>query len=507
MKKPAGAADVIGVSEPAPSAPPRVSAPSRTTQGRILRGAVSRLVGRATGGILSLVALHYATRYFGPRAWGPIVAATALYTVFSSVGDFGTGRITSREVARTSEGASGVYGTSLMAASVLGAGGAVLLSVVGLALYSGRPETLRYVLVLVPAVVFMAWWQTSSSVLTARERNDVRALLDFGSSALLIGGVFLVITWHLTGTDYMVVTLSSVAITCFASLLLARLFLKARLVARRDEVVRFLRVSAPVGASIMLYALYLRIGVVLLSFFFGERTVGVYGVATQIAMFIMAAPGFLMGAVIAPFMRATREERLGLSQHALSLLVSVSLPVPVLLAIFGHAFVLVLAGPAFVAAVHPLVVLGVACVVWYLNAGLVDLVINVGGESRLLRPLLLSASLSVLASLVAVPLFGTLGAASVVIGTELLNLVQWLRLYRLLTGFVPDLRGAVPAVLATVTLAAVSELAVHGLGVRVSQGPVLALEVGGATLLYLAVLLLSRKRLRRAAVGEAPSRV
>lgn len=113
-------------------------------------------------------------RYFGPRAWGPIVAATALYTVFSAIGDFGAGRITAREVARPGDDGSAVYGTSLAASTVLGLAGAGLLIAVGALLYFSHGETLRYVLVLSPAVLFMAWWQTSAAVLTARERNDVR---------------------------------------------------------------------------------------------------------------------------------------------------------------------------------------------------------------------------------------------------------------------------------------------------------------------------------------------
>jgi O-antigen/teichoic acid export membrane protein len=508
VKNPAGMADVQQVTESAPAVLNRgaptgrrtaAPAPHRELRGRIMKGALARLSGRAAGGVLSLVALHYATRYFGPRLWGPIVAATALFAVFSAIGDFGAGRITSREVARSEEGAgaSVVYGTSLAVASLLGFGGAVFLVAFGMILYFDKGPTFEYVLVLAPAVVFVAWWQTSAAVLTGRERNDVRALLDVGSSALLLAGVFAVISAHLEGTGYVALAVGSIALTCAASLLLARQHLRARFSFRREAFVGFLKVSMPVGASLMLYALYLRIGIVLLSFFSGQRAVGAYGVAVQIAMFVMAAPGFLMGAVIAPFMRAGAEERNSLSQHALFILVSASLPIPVLLGLFGHAFVVMLSGSAFSGAVHPLVLLGVACTVWSVNAGLVDLLINVGAEGRLLRPLSVSAALSVVASLVAVPFFGMVGAAAVIIGTELLNLYQYSRLYHSLTGYVPDLRAAIPAVVATLVLAAAAETAVHVGGLRISHGPVLATQMVGALLVYLAAFAACDRGLKR----------
>lgn|GEM_PF-1548377 len=492
MKKPAGIADALTVRS-APSASGAVSTPSREIRGRILHGTLARLFGRAVGGVLSLVALHFATRYFGPRAWGPVVTAVSLFTIFSAIGDFGAGRIVSREVARVEGDSATAYGTSLVAGSVLGAVAAVGLVAVAALLYFSRATTLLYVLALSPGVLFTAWWQTSASVLTGRERNDVRAVLDFASSALLLGGVFVVIGARLGGMGYVVASTVAVAVTAFVSLVLAARHVRPSWDFGRADVKRFARQSVPVGASLMLYALYLRVGVVLLTFFRGEKTVGVYGVAVQLALFVMSAPGFLMGAVLGPFMRADRQERHALSQHALALLVSVSLPIPVFLALFGHGFVLMLSGRAFTGAVHPLVVLGVACTIWYVNAGLLDLAVNEGGEHRVLRPLTVSALFSVAAALVAVPFFGMEGAAFVIVVTEVLNLVQYLRLYHSMTGFAPDLRGLVPAVAATVVLAGVAALVVHAGGVRVSDGPALVGQVCAAVAVYAAALVVTRR--------------
>lgn len=473
------------------------SALSRATRRRILQGTLARLAGRAAGGVVSLVALHYATRYFGPSVWGSIVAAIALYTVFSAIGDFGTGKITSREVARTSEGASSVYGTSLAAATLLGLAGAGLLVAVGALLYFSHGETLRYVLVLSPAVLFMAWWQTSASVLTARERNDVRAVLDVGSSLLLLAGVLVILSLQESGLWYVLVATGSVALTAVVALVLASSYVKPHLAWDRRQIKRFVRRSAPVGASLMLFALYLRVGVVLLTLFRGDREVGAYGVAVQIAMFIMSTPAFLMGAVLAPFMQADRRERLRLTQHALWLLISVSLPIPVFLGLFAHGFVTMLSGRSFASAAHPLVILGVASTIWCVNIGVLDLVINEGGEDRLLRPLGQSAALSIAMSLLVVPWFGMDGAACVIIGTELVNLYQFTRLHRSLTGFVPDLRAVVPAAVGVAVVAGVSQLVVHLGSIRISSGPVLVAQVLAAATLYGAAFTLCYRLLRR----------
>ena len=208
---------------------------------------MSRFVGRVSGALISLAALHEATRYFGPLQWGPITAALAWVSVFSYLGGPGISTLTMREIARPGTDAGAIFGRALTATLAVSVGAGIAALILGVPAYWGKGLTLTMVLILVPGIPLMALFMTGGSVLVGRGRSNSRAALDTISSVLLLAATLLVVEAHLDSRGYAVAYLGSIVASGLVSLSVAGRFVRPKLRGSRSGMAGTLRASLPLG--------------------------------------------------------------------------------------------------------------------------------------------------------------------------------------------------------------------------------------------------------------------
>jgi O-antigen/teichoic acid export membrane protein len=449
-----------------------LSDPRRQTR-HIALGTAARVTGKTLGAVLSLLALHLATKYFGPVQWGPITAALAWFTVFSYLGSPGVATLTMREVARPEADAESVFGRALGASLLVSVCSALVAVLIGLAVYWDRSTTLILVLILAPGIPLIAVFFTSGAALVGRDRSGYRAALDLGSSVFLLAATIVVVHAHLRVTGYAVAYLASVVLGGFGALALAASVLRPKLRRASKGTMSMLRDALPLGQVDLFAVVYARADAVMLFVIKGDRPVALYGLAYQAASFLFAVPGMLCNALLPDFMSADTERRQFLARRAMDVILTVALPLPIFGILFARPFVVWLAGIRFSDAGPLLAILTGAAAIQLVNGFLFQIAVMSGAIKGLWRVAGVVTAANLAANGVAVTLWGATGAAYVMIFSEVMGLVLYLRIYRSTMPSPLGRRYPLSAVIAVVALVGVC-WALH-VGFRLESGSGIAI--------------------------------
>jgi O-antigen/teichoic acid export membrane protein len=403
---------------------------SRTQTRRIAYGASARLIGRTAGAIVSLLALREATRYFGPLEWGAISAALSWFVIFSCLGSPGMATYAMREVAKPGVDTGSVFARAITATLVVSTLAAVAAAAIGSLVYRNHADVLTMVLVLALGIPFWGLFLTSGSVLAGRGRSDARAVLDLGSSALLLLATVVVVHSRLHERGYAIAYLGYLVAAGLGALALASWFVRPRLQHHRRGLGGMLRASLPLGQFDIFAIVYSRADSIMLYFISGNRAVALYSVAFQIAAFSFTIPTLLSNALLPEFMSADADRRRFLARRAFDVILTVAVPLPLFGALFARPVVNWITGSQYAGAGPLLAVLVGASAISLLNGYLFQMAIFSGAERGLWHSIATVTAVNLAANALAVTLWGATGAAWVMVLSESTGLFMYWRLYR-----------------------------------------------------------------------------
>lgn len=201
-------------------------------------------------------------------------------------------------------------------------------------------------------------------------------------------------------------------------------WVRTRLAATRQ----LLRESVPFGLNGLFGNIYLNGDVLLLAWLRDDAEVGIYRAAVMlVALFPVVADTFTSG--LYPRMArhlgnveaATAELR-----FATRVLLAVSVPAAVGGLLVAGPLMVFLGGPDFAASALPFALMAPLLPIRFLNNGYAMTLSALDRQADRTRGVFLAATFNVLANLVAIPLWGAVGAAAVTLGTEVL-LGAWMR--------------------------------------------------------------------------------
>jgi len=500
----------LGRVDPATGLP----ASSRRARTRIAYGASARLVGRLAGGVVSLLALHYAARYFGPLGWGQITAALAWVSMLAAIGSPGVATLAMREIARPGNNRGSVYWTALIAAGIVSLGAAVVAGAAGSAIYHSQPLAMRLVLIMLPSIPLSAMFLVAGAALAAVGRQDVRATLDVLSSVALLAATLAVVGTRSGSSAYAALYDASLLVSAALALALSRRRIRPTTVRGTGDTRSFLRTAAPLGQVDILSAVYFRADSLLLFFVKGASALAVYGVAYQAAAFLMSSPTFLTGALLPDYMAADSARRDRLAERALDVMVTVALPLPLFVTLFAKPFIAIIVGDRYAGAAVLLSILSGSILLIFINSFLFQMAVLGGAERRMWKPLAVVTFANLAANGVGIPLFGAPGAAWAMVASELAGVFLYWRVYRTTVHHVLRL-GYPLSIAASVCVLGAVCLAIHlslhvGVGNRwaaVPRGAILLACYGGLVALC-EQMRKRRSRLRslaQDALGESDS--
>jgi len=472
----------------------------RRARQRISYNAASRFCGRALGGAITLVALHLSTKYFGPQHWGPIVTALAFVTIFSSLSDFGISNLISRELSRAKDAPDELFGAGLLTSLMTALALTIVAAAVGALAFNGRPETRLLVFLLLPTIPLTALFAVVSAVFVARSRNDIRAVFDVLSSALVLVGVFVIVSHHDSMSAYALLQSAAAAAMALVAVAVVSVYCWPSFHLAMRRVAATATQAAPLGIYQMVNVFYGQLDTLLVAAFLSTAMVAWFGLASQIAGFFWSIPGMVTVAATPHFMRKSDVERLRLAQRLMDALAGAG----VLLALGGVFFskeaLLVVGGNSFLGATNALRILVSASSVGFLTSTVGMILFLVSQQRSLIRISLVILTANVACNLVAIPLFGIGGAAVALLVSELVGLIYSLVVLNKTVGYVFTFRWLTLCVVLACLVGVIYELLrlwVH----LPDTGPWVLVEATVVVLVYGSALEVLRRRKSPAPLG------
>ena len=396
---------------------------------RVARNAVVRSAGDIVGKLATFAMFVAIARKLGPTGFGDITFAIALTGQLLLVSGFGMDTLLAREVVRKPSLLGSFMGNTVVV-KVFATVPALLIvvAIVELGGYSNDARIATYLIGLSTAIDVLE--NTWNAAFQAHERLEfVSAVVVF--QRVVTGGLVVAV---LAAGEGVIAVSGTFLVVSVATILLAMWLL--RFVAspawsvERSRLIPLLRAGFPIGLSLLLLTVLLRVDIVLLSLLSGNQEVGIYGAAFRLFEASMFLSWSLSSAMLPWFSRKHLESRARFVRgYEVGLIVLLSLltPLGVICIFLATPIIHLLYGASFDASITPLRLLGVVLITYGVNTLTATALAAVDRPSVMHRILSLTVLQNIAMNLVLIPPYGANGAAltAAVSGLLLGTLSMW----------------------------------------------------------------------------------
>ena len=408
---------------------------------RVAFNTIAQFASRLFVALLTLAIVRLSTRYLGPRSYGHLVTVTSFVTIFSALADWGLAVIAAREIARDQDRAEELIGLNLGLRLTVSLAAIPLVLGMAWLLYADADPQVRIGIVLLSGTLLTNSVATSAgAIFVARVRNEITAAIESGARVLWLGGVILIVATESSFFSFIWLQVGVSIVIAGTTVLVARRFVKVRLLFRPRLWKAIVVMSIPLGVVHAINLIYFRLDSVILSVLRSPAEVGYYGVAYRVIDLVMGLPGFLMIALMPALVLAEPDRLKHLIQRAFDVLVLLAIPI-----LFGGILLrshitVAISSPEFAPAAAPLAILMFGAAFSFVNGVFGHALIALGHQARLIPVAALALSTNLGLNLLLVPPFGTRGAALATAVTEGVALGYVTYLFRRTTGLTPALR-------------------------------------------------------------------
>lgn len=464
------------------------------TQGhRIIRNAAALLASQPITWALTLIFTVIVPRNVGPGEWGEWVIAGAVGNLAKALLDFGVNTVLFKGVSRYPKESRRTIGAALTLRICLTP--VLMLGMIGFSWRAGYSEHTRVIVALVSLGAAASYIGMPILVgLQAFEKMHVGAITSVLSGLILTGGaIFLLKHLALGVVSICVVALAAQLVGLAVQWIVLSRTIKIRPVMDLDLIGQLFREGLPYWATFGFFTLYVWLDGVMISLIGSTQENGWYGVATQ----MIATLGFLPSAVttavfptLARTMHTDHHEGGEVAGRSFRLVMTLSLPMSVGLAIVANNLVTAIYGGWFAPAGPALAVLAFSLVPVYLATLVNGFLIAADKQVQWTWVMGAMCIVNLLLNLVTIPYFhghygnAALGAALALLVTDVaIGVVAVVLLPRNVR---PAIKAGVRAILASAAASVMMAAAVWPLRDRFVAVPILT----GAVVFTVAALAL-----------------
>ena len=390
---------------------------------KIVRNASFVSSGAIVSKILALVTLYFTSRLLGPGNFGAYNFAVVYAGYFAILADFGTTQVMIIKGAQQPENRSILFWQIAYFRSIIG------LVIAGLLICSAFIVT--------------------SDVNTKRAIIISSLAIPIGNISGLLGAFFISDQMH--NFKVIIETFISLAVTAFSilflylgygyvTLILIGLLGVLCMVAIQYKYLRghgldksikidlndvfiIIKVAAPFGVIIFLNNLFNRVDIVLIQNMLGANAVGVYSAAYKLMNNVAFIPGAVTSALfpVMSIMTITNPQHLGnLLKRTITVLLSIGLPIALLTTIWGADFVMLYFGDGYKGSVLPLIILGWAVPIMFINSVFIHLFYAYNWLKKIILLVLLLVAVNIGINIFLLKMIGIAGAAVATVACECL---------------------------------------------------------------------------------------
>jgi O-antigen/teichoic acid export membrane protein len=383
---------------------------------------------------LGFIYVLIATRALESTGFGIINGAIATVSLITFFSDIGLSTLVIREVARDKSNLSrymnNVFGAKIPL-NIL----TFIIIVIVANVFSKSPETIYAIYLIGLSTIITSFYGVFNSVFMAHERMEFQQLGQVLNSAILLGGAVIASYYHMSIIIWAsVYLLASVAVLLFEYAVCAWKFAVPRIQLDLGFIIPAIRESLPFALTGQFVTIYYQTSSVLLFYMVGDSAVSWYNLAFRMIQFLGLIPNILFGAVFPVSSRlfATSKDTLRfLFERSLKYLLIFAIPLGVGTTLLASRFTPLVGGQntGFGPASAALQILVWSEVMIFINMAFSNQLNSINKQTVVTKQTALCAIVNVVLNLIAIPLFGYLGACVVTVLTEA---VSTLFLYRAL---------------------------------------------------------------------------
>ena len=409
---------------------------------KIAANTLAQILGKVASTFLGVIITIMLTRYLGPSGFGTITFVLVFVTMFGTIADWGLTLITVREASKNPKREREIIGNVVVIRLALAVIAAVLAVLsIHLLPYSQAVQALTSLASLY--LIALSLKTSFQIIFNVKLSMQNWAWSEFSANALTI----VLLLWFLShGGGLTEVILAYLAGGFFAAgvaAVLAHRLLPLKLSLANQDTKALLLESLPMGAILVVFTIYNRIDIVILSAFSGQEAVGIYGAAYRILEVLVLGAAYFANAILPILSKYAQNDRERLKlmfRKSYVVLLFLGVGVAGVTFIFAPLGIAIIAGPEFAASVGALQILSLVLVVAYFNHLNGYTLIALGKQWYSLAVAIVALVVNVVLNLIFIPIYSYNGAAVITFLTEGLIVIMSLILIKKELNVLPSLR-------------------------------------------------------------------
>jgi O-antigen/teichoic acid export membrane protein len=320
-----------------------------STVQRVAKNTGIVIVGNVIFRLVSLVVTIYLARYLGTVGFGKYSFVFAYLAFFDVILDLGLQIILVRDISRDPSNAPKLFGNAFIIRLILTIF-AVALSIVLITLMSYPRETTTYIYIATFTLLFLSFSEFYVSIFQANLRMEYDIIAKLVFKFLSAGLILWIIFSQGTLMQVIIALVFSEMVKTLISYSFSRKFVKPRFAIDFGLWKYLFKEALPLALSNIIWVIYYRIDVVMLSIMMGDAEVGLYSAAYKLAEPFSLIPLALMVSLF-PIMSAsfkTSKEGLVKSYRlSFKYLLIITLPIAIGVSILSDKFIFLIYGAEF----------------------------------------------------------------------------------------------------------------------------------------------------------------
>ncbi len=393
---------------------------------RVFSNTFYQVIGKVLTASATLVSTIIITRSLGVELYGDFTKAFAFAGLFYMFADFGLNAIYVKNEASGDNKLTFSDFTSLRIALsfalVIVAATIAWMLPYNDATGSGFSREVKFA-----ASIAILTIATQTLLTTANGFFQSRLKFIYATFALGAGSAVSVVLFALTAyfklplNYYVASYVVGGAVTVATAYLLVSRFYKVVLRVDFDKWITALKISAPLGISLVLNLVYFRFDTIILSTFRPSADVGFYGLAYKIFEVSLVVPIFFSNAIYPLLIKESQissKQFLKRAMHGFGILFAAGLVGAVSIFALAPLLVEIVGGSGFAASIEPLRILSLGLPFFYTTAILMWVLVILNKQLWLIPLYSIAALANIVLNLLFIPLYGIKAAAINTVATE-----------------------------------------------------------------------------------------
>ena len=379
---------------------------------RIAKNTGIILVGDLFFRLISLVVTIYLARYLDPVGFGKYSFIFAYLAFFDIITDLGLQDILVREMSRDPSAAPKLIGNAYIIRLPL-AVFAVVLSIIVISFMAYPADTTTCIYIAAFTILFISFSDFYATIFQANLRMEYRIIAKLAFKIISAALILWIIFSHGTLMQVIIALVFSEMVKTLISYLFSRKFVRPRFEIDFGLWKYLLREALPIALSSVIWVIYFRIDVIMLSMMMGDAEVGLYSAAYKLSESLNLIPFALMTSLF-PIMSASfksSEERLVRSYRlSFKYLSIITLPIAISITILADEIIFLIYGAEFAGSAIALKILIWGLVLASGNSIFGRLLTSIGKQKQLTIITAVCAFGNVLLNFVLIPVMSYSGA-------------------------------------------------------------------------------------------------